>query len=166
MGIILELPKSLIPLAELALLEGRKPTKSEYKTWVLESEAVWIEPKGFAVRVPPGFMTDFASIPWIFRWWQTGSVGSQRVAAYFHDWLYSSQTSFTRKHSDVVFREVMKDAGANKFRRWAMYLALRAGGGLAWRSNQKNLKEQGPYWRILSTYHYLLWQEETLKEAE
>jgi hypothetical protein len=150
MGRLLQVPKGLTPLAELALLEGRKPTGHEWKTWVLNTHAVWRENNGETIRVPDGFMTDFASIPFLFRWWQTGSVGPQRVAAYFHDWLYSSQTGrFSRKDSDRIFREVMKAAGGSGSKRYAMWAALRVGGFMAWRSNQRKYKKLGPLWRQL-----------------
>lgn len=152
MARLIKVPTSLIPLAELAIWEGRTPTDHEYKTWVLESEAIFSH-DGHAIVVPKGFMTDFASIPFFVRWWQTGGVGPQRIAAYFHDYLYAEQTSFTRRHSDRIFRLVMKvaadDSVRNKFRRWAMYLALRVGGWPAWRSNQKKLAELGHGWRTL-----------------
>jgi hypothetical protein len=145
-------PQRLAPLAELALLEGRVPTDKEWKTWVLETAAVFVH-EDIKVQVPKGFMTDFASIPWFFRWWQTGSVGPQRVAAYFHDWLYSEQSALTRKQSDRVYRLAMLAASdptvRNWLRRWAMYAGLRIGGFLAWRSNQKSLRELGPGWRVL-----------------
>ena len=153
MGYLVKAPLSLKPMATLALLDGRKPTKHEWKTWVLETPAVWQSDTSWVITVPPGFMTDFASIPFMFRWWQTGSVGPQRIAAYFHDWLYSSQSDASRKESDRVFRDVMRyvaeDTWRNKFRRNAMYYALRVGGWLAWRSNQKNYREQGKDWRML-----------------
>ncbi len=149
MSKILNVPTSLTPLGELILLEGREPTKGEWKTWVLESPAVWSDAARY-VRVPEGFMTDFASIPFMFRWWQTGAVGPQRVAAYFHDWLYSEQSAIGRRKADQIFRDVMGDAGAGAFRRWAMYLGLRVGGWLAWRSNQKKLAKLGAGWRMLS----------------
>lgn len=147
---LIEVPTSLTPLGELALLDGREPTKSEWKTWVLEGKAMWTDGDGVYIAVPSGFMTDFASIPWLFRWWQTGSTGPQRVAGYFHDWLYSEQSKYDRKYSDRVFRLVMEAAGGSAFKRWAMYLALRLGGWAAWRSNQAKLEELGVGWRMLS----------------
>ena len=152
MAKIVQTPTSLIPLAELAIMEGRVPTKSEWKTWVLESQAIFRH-EGTTIIVPEGFMTDFASIPFLFRWWQTGGTGPQRIAAYFHDYLYAEQSKLNRRQADLVFRLVMGAATNDKwrhaFRRWAMYLALRVGGFLAWRSNQKNLEEKGAGWRIL-----------------
>lgn len=153
MGYVIRPPESLTPLATLALMEGREPTSTEWKTWVLDSEAVYFDDTHGAIVVPECFMTDFASIPFLFRWWQTGSVGPQRFAAYFHDYLYSSQSEIGRRESDRIFRDVMGDVDLpgvrTKFRRWAMYLALRVGGWLAWRSNQKKLAEKGPNWRKL-----------------
>jgi hypothetical protein len=142
-------------MAELKLLNGVTPSSlssSDWKTWVLEDPAVWQDDYD-VVTVPTGFMTDFASIPWVFRWWQTGGAGPQRVAAYFHDYLYSMQTDFNRRGSDRVFREVMQyvdgDGWRKWFRRWAMWSALRVGGWLAWRSGQKKFNTLGSDWRIL-----------------
>lgn len=149
----LKAPSLLLPLAELALNVGRTPTSKEWKTWVLEREAIWDNGDDIRIVVPIGFMTDFASIPRMFRWWQTGSVGPQRVAAYFHDWLYSSQSAIDRSRADRTFREVMRMAGGKGpfkfFRRWVMWAALRVGGWLAWRNNQDKLDRLGPRWRIL-----------------
>lgn len=149
---LVKTPRSLAPLSALVLMDGGKPEGHEWKTWVLEGDAVWRD--GWTViTVPEGFMTDFASIPFFARWWQTGSVGPQRIASYFHDWLYSSQSELNRRKSDQVFRDIMKevvrDGWRFKFRRNVMYLALRIGGYPAWRSNQKKLKELGPRWRML-----------------
>lgn len=156
MGYLLSVPSSLVPLAELRLLKGVHGSdlgSSDWKTWVLESKAVW-QGEEEVVTVPSGFMTDFASIPWLFRWWQTGGVGPQRIAAYFHDYLYSSQDSVSRRKSDQIFRQVMADVDNDTwraaFRRNAMYYALRVGGWLAWRSGQKKFREQGAGWRVLA----------------
>ena len=155
MGYLIALPKSLSPVAELKLLNGDDPTllkSSDWKTWVLESEAVWVD-ESFKVVVPTGFMTDFASIPSVFRGWQTGSVGPHRIAAYFHDYLYSSTDQCTRKEADLLFKQIMDCIDNNswraKFRRNAMWLALRLGGYFAWRSGQKSFRDLGPHWRIL-----------------
>lgn len=158
MGYVVTIPSSLTPMAELKLLNGEAPTalrSHDWKTWVLEDEAVW-QDSTHKVVVPAGFMTDFASIPWLFRWWQTGGTGPQRIAAYFHDYLYSSQDEINRKQSDWIFREVMEDVGRKTrraaFRRNAMYLALRIGGWFAWRSGQKKFRDMGANWRTLNGF--------------
>ena len=150
MGNLLKAPMTLTPMSAIMLMAGQQPTGGDWKTWVLEDEAIWETDEGWVVTVPVNFMTDFASIPFLFRWWQTGSVGPQRTAAYFHDYLYSSQTDAGRRESDRVFRDVMEfvavDNWRNKFRRNAMYYALRVGGWAAWRSNQKKYRELGSDW--------------------
>ena len=156
MGYLVTLPSSLIPIADLRLLKGDDPadiSSSDWKTYVLSSPAVW-QDKDWVVTVPEDFMTDFASIPWMFRWWQTGGSGPQRIAAYFHDYLYSSQSKINRKESDRIFREVMAETSGpgfrRSFRKWAMWSALRVGGWLAWKSNQSKFKKQGVEWRMLT----------------
>jgi hypothetical protein len=149
---IVKLPTGLTPLAEMAIMQGRIPTDTDWKCWVLESDAVF-RVDGQTITVPAGFMTDFASIPALFRWWQTGGTGPQRIAAYFHDWLYSEQSTLSRAESDRIYRLVMQVVADKRtrylIRRWAMYLALRVGGFMAWKNNQKKLKELGPEWRML-----------------
>jgi len=157
MGYLVTLPKSLAPIAELRLLNGDDPEAletSDWKTWVLGSAAVW-QGEAFKIIVPTGFMTDFASIPFIFRSWQTGSVGPQRIAAYFHDYLYSSTDKYSRREADKIFKQVMNYVDDNtwraKFRRNAMWLALRVGGWLAYRSGQEKYHQNGSEWRILDS---------------
>lgn len=150
MGITLKPPTSLTPLSALAILDGRTPSKHEWKTWVIEGGATY-QTSELHLYVPDGFMTDFASIPWIFRWWQTGFEGPQRVAAYFHDFMYSGTSEYSRKLSDQVFRDVMKLIGRGPRRfvqRWLMWAALRVGGWAAYRSGQKNYR-QDPLHRVL-----------------
>lgn len=150
MGSVLSPPKSLTPLAELAILDGRVPSDHEWRTWVVEGTAKFND--GFVnVTVPSGFMTDFASIPWIFRWWQTGSTGPQRVGAYFHDFMYSGTGRYSRREADKAFRDVMAMVGRGPRRwaqRWLMWAALRIGGWSAYRSGQKKYVAN-PSWRLL-----------------
>jgi len=148
------LPHSFIPLAELAILKGRSPNKKEWKTWVLETSAGFKyinEPEHLYVIVEDHFMTDFASIPWFLRWWKDGNMGPQRIAGYFHDWLYSSQDQYSRKESDRIFRLVMKGLSKSKiafFVRWFMWTGLRMFGWLAWKKNRR-MYENNVHWRIL-----------------
>ena len=152
-GHIVSLAPSLIPIGDVKVAMGESPTWPDYKTWILTGPAVWYDKDLGFVTVPEGFMTDFASIPFIFRWWQTGGTGPQRIASYFHDYMYSEQVG-SKKDADRIFREVMqaaRPAGRNVrafLRRNIMWAALRIGGIFAWRSNGKNLAEQGTGWRV------------------
>lgn len=142
---LLMTPTRLAPLAELKMAAGVESadiSTTEWETWVLESPATGVFVWGkdtFYISVPEGFMTDFASIPFFARWWQRGGVGSQRVAAYFHDFMYSGTNRFSRREADAAFYQVMKsiDGGKGWFKRGAMWAALRVGGFWAYRSGQQ-----------------------------
>lgn len=95
---------------------------------------VGYEGSGDTVRVSTGFMTDFASIPrifWIFlpRWGKYGN------AAVIHDWLYWTQNR-TRKRADRIMLEAMEVLRVPRWKRFAIYSAVRTFGGLAWKRNQ------------------------------
>ena len=149
-------PVRLSPLAELKIAAGEDSTTlttSEWETWVLESPAkgifLWQETYHH-IEVPEGFMTDFASIPFFARWWQRGGVGSQRIAAYFHDYMYSGTDQFSRRQADAAFYQVMKAIDGSKgwFKRGAMWAALRVGGFLPYRSGQTKY-DKNPSHRLL-----------------
>jgi len=148
------LPHDFVPLAELAILNGRTPTEGEWKTWVLASTAGFKYTNSkelICVITTSNFMTDFASIPWILRWWKDGTMGPQRIAGYFHDWLYSSQSEYSRKESDRIFRLIIQGLDRSKcsfFTRWFMWLGLRLFGWLPWINNQRKYRKD-PSWRIL-----------------
>jgi hypothetical protein len=155
-GHLVKLAPSLVPIGDVQAAMGNRPTWHEYKTWILTGPAVWYDKDLGYITVPKGFMTDFASIPWVFRWWQTGSVGPQRIASYFHDYMYAEQV-VSRKESDRVFREVMKATrprggrirdASSWMKRNIMWGALRVVGCFAWRSNGRNLAEEGSGWRV------------------
>lgn len=82
------------------------------------------------VRVPEGFVTDFASIPQAF-WSILPPHGPYAAAAVVHDYLYKYH-KYTRKRSDQIFLEGMKVLGVNWFVRGIMYNAVRWFGGSAW----------------------------------
>ena len=78
------------------------------------------------VRVPPGFETDFASVPrWL--WPIFPPRGRWNRAAVMHDYL-CRQADVDRFLADALFRAAMRDLGVPLWRRVAMYYAVR----LAW----------------------------------
>lgn len=82
--------------------------------------------------VPPGFRTDFASVPRIpFAYWLTGNTAHR--SAVLHDYLYSQQ--YTRKFSDDAFLAAMKTEGVPSWQRYLMYAALRLFGWIAYRKS-------------------------------
>lgn len=82
------------------------------------------------IRVPAGFITDFASVPRIF-WSLISSWGKHGKAAVVHDWLYRSGMR-SRKKADEIFLEGMLVLGVNKIKAYIMYWAVRLFGGPAY----------------------------------
>jgi len=84
------------------------------------------------ISVPVGFVTDFASIPRIFRI-IIPKLGRWNKAAVLHDFIYQIGHSITRKMADRCFLGAMRDLGVAKWQRNLMYWAVRVGGWMAWR---------------------------------
>lgn len=85
------------------------------------------------IRVPSGFVTDFASTPFgvrnIFP-----KDGPWTGASIVHDYLYQNKV-YSRKKCDKVFLEAMKVCGVSWWRRRTMWLALRGFGWYSWSKN-------------------------------
>ncbi len=86
---------------------------------------------GHLLIVPPGFETDFASVPFGFRW-LVPIVGRHGKAAVLHDWLYASKV-VPRRVADDLFLEAMTVLGVRIWRRYLAYWSVRLFGGRAWR---------------------------------
>jgi len=88
-----------------------------------------------SINIPAGFITDFASIPRIFRVIlpQWGKYGK---AAVVHDYLYQHHdTHNTRKFADQIFHDAMIVSGTKMWKVKIMYWAVRLFGWLAWRKD-------------------------------
>jgi len=81
------------------------------------------EGSGDVITVPAGYRTDFASVPRIF-WRIIPPVGRYGKAAVVHDWLYDTE-SRPRKEADKIFLEAMEVLEVPKWKRKAMYYAVR-----------------------------------------
>jgi len=76
------------------------------------------------IKIPKGFITDFASIPRIF-WTIIGHpTGKYGKSAVIHDWLYRKGIG-TRKQADKIFLDGMKVLRVFYLRRWTIYFAVR-----------------------------------------
>ena len=80
----------------------------------------------YLIKVPKGFVTDYASIPKLLR----GIVlpyGKHSGASVVHDWLYSSNCNLglSREKSDKIFLEILKEEKVNFLLRILMYIAVR-----------------------------------------
>lgn len=88
---------------------------------------------GEAYTVPAGFRTDLASIPQALQA-VIGKWERHAPAAVLHDWLYAAQP-MPRRDADWLFAEALYAAGVPVWKRAAMWMAVRFGGGCAWRRN-------------------------------
>jgi hypothetical protein len=85
------------------------------------------------IKVPVGFVTDFASIPRIF-WSALRPDGKYTYAAIVHDYLYWTQ-SRSREEADEIFKFGMQDLKVGSIEIGAIYGAVRILGGFAWNAN-------------------------------
>jgi Protein of unknown function (DUF1353) len=85
------------------------------------------------VRVPQGFVTDLATIPWEL-WSVLRPDGEYAYAAIVHDYLYWTQTR-TRLMSDEILRSSMEDFHVDRLKIQAIYRGVRAFGERYWNEN-------------------------------
>lgn len=84
----------------------------------------------FAILTPPGYETDFASIPPAVQW-LIAPFGKHAEAAVVHDWLYSigeKDNEAERKDADTIFLEALSYLKVDPIRRLLMFIAVRFGG--------------------------------------
>jgi hypothetical protein len=87
------------------------------------------------VTVPPGFVTDFASIPRIF-WSVLRPDGEYAYAAVVHDYLYWTQTR-SREEADDILKMAMEDFEVGTATIKTIYGAVHLAGKGAWNGNAK-----------------------------
>ena len=78
------------------------------------------------IIVPAGFNTDGFSTPKLFKPFQS-ETGKGIEIAVVHDFLYSKQSPahITRADADMAFLQGLECLGVSKFKRYAMYVAVR-----------------------------------------
>lgn len=92
---------------------------------------------GYRITINKGFDFDGASIPKPL-WSIIGSpfTGNYVSAALFHDGLYAGEV-LDRKVCDDIFLDLMKQYKVSYTIRYAMYWAVRLGGGKVWKEHTK-----------------------------
>ncbi len=88
------------------------------------------------IKVPVGFVTDFASVPRIpgIYWWFGGRANRPATV---HDFLYANHL-YDRKTADLIFLEALKADGYNIVTRRMMYWAVRLFGMFAYNRHKKS----------------------------
>ena len=112
--------------------------------WILLQDFKYYDTRGIGsedepywITVPPKFMTDFASVPPIFRS-LVSKWGKHGNATVLHDYLYCEQKlTNSQKKADDIFLDAMKVMEVKAWRRFLIYWAVRLGGAAAWRGNTK-----------------------------
>lgn len=87
------------------------------------------------IKVPAGYITDFASIPRIF-WTIVSPVDEYAKAAVIHDWLHF-KGYFSRKITDLIFLEGMIVLNVPAWKRDIVYNSVKYFSGFIWRRNRK-----------------------------
>lgn len=117
--------------------------------WAVERPLSY-RPSGadYEISVPPGFVTDLASIPRL-SWSLLPPDGPWAKAAVIHDFLYKTKGTgvwkghpsgntrpepYTRAEADGILREAMQDRGVDVVRRNIIWAAVRLGGAGGWGS--------------------------------
>ena len=100
--------------------------KGESRIFRLLSDFRYVSSYG-TITVPAGFETDGASIPKAF-WNILAPFGRYFHAAVIHDYLYRG-AGFSRKDSDLIFKEAMYNSGLDWQTRETIYRAVRLFGG-------------------------------------
>ena len=102
-----------------------------------------------SLTVPPGFVTDFASIPPALQ-----SIiqqnGPYLLPAVVHDYLYWKQTC-TRAQADQILLLAMIENNVQPVHRVAIYEAVKAAGRFAWDANARDRTQR--LMRILPPEH-------------
>lgn len=95
----------------------------------------------YEIVVPIGFITDLASIPREFWWWESPQE-STLAPAILHDYLYWEQ-SCTKDEADAVMYLAMKEVGLGFLKRYAVYAGVRTPIATSAWNNNKTARNKG-----------------------
>ena len=98
--------------------------------WRLVRGLTWSDDR-FTITVPPDFITDFGSVPWLATALVPRSGDGLTGAYVVHDWLYRVKR-YSRREADQIMRRIMAADGVGPIRRGLAWLGVRLGGWLAW----------------------------------
>lgn len=92
-------------------------------------------PSEEVISIPIGFETDFASIP-RFLWPIISPIDDHGKAAVVHDYLYFKGI-YTRKRSDLIYKEALEVLNVNQGKIYIMYYLVRVFGWLPWWNHRR-----------------------------
>jgi len=96
----------------------------------LTKELIYLTNADSLIKVPVGFISDYASIPRLLTP-IIPVMGKHRKAAVVHDRLYketghTATKTYSRVECDKIFLEAMKDCGVSTWKRYTMYWGVRS----------------------------------------
>jgi hypothetical protein len=105
------------------------------------------EVNGETYVIPKGFQFDGASVPKFLASWLS-PVGILLMGGLIHDYVYKytvllkknkkdTSAPMNQKEADQLFRDINIEQNGIHVLNWAAYLALRAGGFVAWNGHRK-----------------------------
>lgn len=109
--------------------------------WVLHAPLtvrITLDGQYRVITLPSGFSTDFASVPNLplSRWLVPPTHRDVLFPALVHDYLYREYKPCTsRASADSVMYALMVEVGASWWRRWLVFLSVRAAGWAHWKRN-------------------------------
>lgn len=118
--------RRLVAVAILAEMEKKGRTLAVVTRPYAYSNTVYGQ--DVEIEIPPGFVTDFASIPKAFHF-IVHPFGRHAPAAVLHDFLYARGQQKVRAQADKLFLKAMEEAGVPPIRRSIMYRMVRTFGG-------------------------------------
>jgi hypothetical protein len=99
--------------------------------WIVRAPLIWQDDDFGLIHVPPGFITDLASIPRALRNLPAFDPnGKSRKPAVIHDWLYS--VGHDKARADEFLRQAMIAEGGTVGDADAFYEAVHLFGQRAW----------------------------------
>ena len=108
-------------------------------------EDVAVESLGYSIIIKKGFDFDGASIPkWLWSIYGSPLNGNYVVASLIHDGLYASQ-KVSKRISDKIFLDIMKQSNVGYVKRTSMYLAVTLFGSKDWKEASKYKDEYTNY---------------------
>lgn len=101
-----------------------------------------IKRTGKIIKIPAGFVHDFASVPRILQS-IVPALGTYSVPAIVHDYLYWEQTC-SREQADAILFDAMGEYESANWEKQLVYYGVRVGGGSAWKANTADRQKGFP----------------------
>ncbi len=128
----------LSPLVTRALMPGDQPV-GEAQQWIVDHDFGYRSELFGDIIVPAGYVTDYASIPPLFKNYMDDDDPGILYPSVIHDWLYTHAgqlpdgRAYSRELADSVLREAMAVAGARVDQRVVVFRVVRLFGGSHWK---------------------------------